>query len=294
MELVERLRFNPIPRGANFRSDLAFQMGPRHIYAHQLVYVFAGSGTGRFDDTEFRLEPGVLAVYGPVTRHEFRNDPGIALTVTTMCFSCREVSDRQLSVGNRGEGELTPEFWTCADEPVRIEGLPPFPFFIRLEEPQRRVLEPLFREIGLAWKQTPHAPLLVLRAKAILLEVVLQLHKQLAAAAPPEPLPVSRFRQYIARHYASDIVRRDAADAIGVSESHLTWLLIRHLDSNFTACLTRVRLRAAAELLQYSTLSVKEIAAAVGFSSASYFIVRFRQCYGVSPNHARYGVEAER
>ncbi len=291
MQTIERLKLNPIPRGANYMRWEAFRMGPSYMYAHQLLYIVAGSGRGRIGDDEYRLEPGVLSMYGPGVQYEFRSDPGVPLTAATMCFSWHEVSDRQLSVRNRSTESMAGDYWEYAEEPVRLEGLPAFPFHLSIVDPQRRRAEEMFREIGSAWRVTPYAPLLILKAKAVLTELVYLLEKQLAARDDPgEPAALERFRRVVERHYTSDIARRDAAVAAGVSESHLTALLIRHCNSNFSDYLNRVRLKAAAELLQYSTMSVKEVAAAVGFHNCSYFVARFRDRYGVSPGRARHGV----
>jgi len=290
MKVIERRKINPVPRGANYMCGDAFRMGPQYRYAHQLIYIFSGTGVGRLGAEEFPIGPGALTMYGPGVLHDFRNDPGVMLTATTMCFSWCEVDDRRLSVGNRGVDALTPEYWLYADEPVQLEGLPPFPLRLTLEAAQRRAMEPLFREVGSMWSREWGAPLAVLKAKAVLLELVFQLQKQLADSGPAEPAALTRFRRFIEQHYASDIQRREAAAAAGISESHLTSLLIRHLSGNFSEYLEQVRLKAAAELLQYSALSVKEAAAAVGFRSSSYFIARFRKRYGISPGRARNGV----
>ena len=174
------------------------------------------------------------------------------------------------------------DYLEYAESPVRIEGLPPFPFHLKIEPPQRGRMEELFREIGTAWRRTPGEPLLILRAKAGLVELVYLLRKQLDSPnLPAEPAALERFRRFVEQNFASDIMRRDAAAAAGISESHLTALLIRYRSSNFSDYLNRVRLKAAAELLQYSTLSVKEVAAATGFRSSSYFVARFRERYGI-------------
>lgn len=291
MKIIERLRLNPIPRGANYMCWKTFHMGPRYLFAHQLLYVFSGVGIGRLDAEEFLLEPGVFTIYGPGVRHEFSSTVGISFIATTMCFSWCDVTDRQLSMGNRGTETMESDYWKYADDPVQIEGCPPFPFHLKLEEPQRRILEPLFKEIGLGWRRTPQAPAVILKAKTVLLEMIGQLQKQMATDdGSAEPPALARFHRFVELNYASDIVRRDAAVAAGISESHLTALLIHHYGSNFSEYLNRIRLKAAADLLQYSTLSVKEIAATVGFRSCSYFVVRFRKQYGITPNRARHGI----
>lgn len=291
MQTIKLLRLNPIPRGANFMCWDSFRMGPSYMYAHQLLYIVEGTGTGRIGDDEYRLEPGVFSTYGPGVQYDFRSDPGVPLTAATMCFSWSEVSEKQLSVRNRSAADMGGDYLEYAESSVRIEGLPPFPFHLKIEPPQRGRMEELFREIGTAWRRTPGEPLLILRAKAVLVELVYLLRKQLDSPnLPAEPAALERFRRFVEQNFASDIMRRDAAAAAGISESHLTALLIRHCGSNFSEYLNRVRLKAAVELLCYSTQSVKEVALSTGFRSSSYFVARFRERYGVSPGKARNGV----
>ena len=288
MRLLDLPQLNPVPRGANYRCWDAFHLGPCYMYAHQLLYIFAGTGSGRIGEDVFPLEPGVLSLYGPGVRYEFSSTPGTPLTAATMCFSWCQVSARQLSVGNRSARSCDDAYWTYTDPEVQLEGLPPFPFHWRISSALRPRLEELLRDLGTAWRLTPDHPLLRLKAKAVLLELVFLLRRQLARAQqPPEPPALERFRCFVAQHYAAELSRADAAAAAGVSESHLTALLIRHCHSNFSGYLNQIRLRAATELLQYSTLSVKEIAAATGFHSSSYFVACFRRRYGCSPGRAR-------
>lgn len=291
MRILELLKLNPIPRGANYMHWESFRMGPSYMYAHQLLYIVEGTGQGRIGDDEYRLEPGVFSTYGPGVQYDFRSDPGVPLTAATMCFSWSEVSDKQLSVRNRSTRDMGGDYWEYAEQAVRLEGLPAFPFHLKIEAPQRNRMEELFREIGTAWRITPYEPLLILKAKAVLIELVYLLRKQFdRQSLPAEPAALERFRKFIELHYASDIMRKDAAAAAGVCESHLTALLIRYCGSNFSEYLNRVRLKAAAELLQYSTLSIKEVAQSTGFRSSSYFVARFRERYGISPGKARHGV----
>lgn len=106
MQTIKLLRLNPIPRGANFMCWDSFRMGPSYMYAHQLLYIVEGTGTGRIGDDEYRLEPGVFSTYGPGVQYDFRSDPGVPLTAATMCFSWSEVSEKQLSVRNRSAADM--------------------------------------------------------------------------------------------------------------------------------------------------------------------------------------------
>lgn len=291
MKTVKLVTLTPVPRGANYMEWETFRMGPKYIYAHQLLYIFDGSGTGMLDGEEFALEPGLLTIYGPGTLHDFRSDAGVKFTGGTMCFSWVVPSEKQLSVGNRSVDATDQAYWEYADEPVQIESLPPFPIRLHLTGALRRHWEQVLRETGLLWRKEPHTLEAIVKVKSTLLELVALLRKCLAAPAEsPEPASLERFRKFVGEHYAADISRRDAARAAGVCESHLTGLLIRYCRSNFNDYLNETRLAAGLELLQYSNLNVKEVAAAVGFHSSSYFIARFKERYGIAPGKARNGV----
>lgn len=80
------------------------------------------------------------------------------------------------------------------------------------------------------------------------------------------------------------------AHDLGVSTEHLCRVLKRHTGLTFVTLLRRARVRAACRLLQTTTLSMKEIAGRVGFSSASRFDRDFKTVCGVSPSAYRAGL----
>jgi AraC-like DNA-binding protein len=79
------------------------------------------------------------------------------------------------------------------------------------------------------------------------------------------------------------------AQDLGVSTEHLCRVLKRHTGLTFVTLLRGTRVRAACRLLQTTTLSMKEIAARAGFSSASRFNRDFKTVCGVSPSEYRAG-----
>ncbi len=74
---------------------------------------------------------------------------------------------------------------------------------------------------------------------------------------------------------------------VRLSRSHLDRLLKKHLGISFLGYLRRVRIRRAAELLEKSELSIKEIAAAVGYDFVSTFDRNFRHAHGRCPSEWR-------
>ena len=79
----------------------------------------------------------------------------------------------------------------------------------------------------------------------------------------------------------------DLAEMVGVSSRQLERLFRSHLGTTPTLYYQRVRLKAGHELLRQTSMSVLEIASAMGFTSADYFSRRFRVQFGYSPTEAR-------
>jgi len=77
---------------------------------------------------------------------------------------------------------------------------------------------------------------------------------------------------------------RDLALQFKLSESHLQHLFRARTGSSLGRSLTEERLRRAADLLQQSDLSIKEIAYITGYQHASSFIRAFERFFQRSPN----------
>jgi transcriptional regulator GlxA family with amidase domain len=73
----------------------------------------------------------------------------------------------------------------------------------------------------------------------------------------------------------------------GVSQRQLQRLFRRHLGMTPTQYFLKARLQRARHMLQYSTLSVTEIAIATGFASISHFTRRYTELYGRTPTAER-------
>jgi len=100
--------------------------------------------------------------------------------------------------------------------------------------------------------------------------------------------PVIRAMRVIEQRYAETTLHVGAvAQDLGVSTEHLCRVVKRHTGLTFVTLVRRARVRAACRLLQTTALSMKEIAARAGFSSASRFDRDFKTVCGVSPSEYR-------
>jgi signal transduction histidine kinase/AraC-like DNA-binding protein/DNA-binding LacI/PurR family transcriptional regulator len=98
---------------------------------------------------------------------------------------------------------------------------------------------------------------------------------------------VKRTLLYLQQNYDSPLSRREMANAIGVSESHLSRIFRRELGITPWDYLNRYRIKLAKELLVQTDRSITSVALEVGFSDPAYFSRVFRRQVGLSPSAFR-------
>jgi transcriptional regulator GlxA family with amidase domain len=88
----------------------------------------------------------------------------------------------------------------------------------------------------------------------------------------------------IEQSYANpDLRLRDVADVVGLTTGHLCRLLRHETDLGFVGNLKSVRLGKAEALLRLQVMSVKQVAAAVGYKYPTDFTRDFKRTHGVTP-----------
>jgi signal transduction histidine kinase/DNA-binding LacI/PurR family transcriptional regulator/DNA-binding response OmpR family regulator len=117
-------------------------------------------------------------------------------------------------------------------------------------------------------------------------EAVLSRNKRLGSEAQRT---ARQAMAYIHEHYAESITREDLARRVGLSKRHLNRCLHEEIGMSSMVYLNRYRVRQAKCLLESGTLSIVDVALAVGFSSSTYFARVFRQEVGVSPSAYQHG-----
>ncbi len=117
-------------------------------------------------------------------------------------------------------------------------------------------------------------------------EIAALVAKAAAAPAPPagpvHPL-VAQVEQYIRANLDSPIKLRDIAQAVYLSQFHLSRTFKQLTGRSVVDHIQDLRLAQAEELLKATGLTVTEIAGRVGFKDAAYFTTCFKNRYGVSP-----------
>lgn len=98
---------------------------------------------------------------------------------------------------------------------------------------------------------------------------------------------VRRAAAYISKHYREPLSLTDAAKAAGLSPTYFSAVFHRTMGITFSEYLTEYRLREAKRYLKAGELPVKQIAAACGFPSYSYFVTAFKDRFGDTPGRVR-------
>lgn len=94
--------------------------------------------------------------------------------------------------------------------------------------------------------------------------------------------------EVLAQEYASaHISLRILAERVNLSPGHLSRALTQRTGASYATHLTRLRMQRGRSLLEHTPLTVKEIAAAVGYTRTSEFDRNFVRTFGVTPGEFR-------
>jgi AraC family transcriptional regulator of arabinose operon len=127
------------------------------------------------------------------------------------------------------------------------------------------------------------------------LEEILILAGQEHEKAKSQPLDprVEAVLIQLNQRFRDRIVLGDLAKNIALSPSRLAHLFKAEVGVSIMETLLGLRLRQAARLLEYTSLSVGEIARDVGFHSPFYFSRQFKVYYGRSPSDYRQQAQSK-
>lgn len=101
------------------------------------------------------------------------------------------------------------------------------------------------------------------------------------------PQPVRQAADYMETEYGRIQSLDDIAASVSLSKYYFTRMFTAATGLSPMDYVTKLRIEKAAELLRFTTLSVEEIAARVGYASGSYFSKVFRARVGFPPGDFR-------
>lgn len=93
--------------------------------------------------------------------------------------------------------------------------------------------------------------------------------------------------EYMETNYAQKITLTELAEAMYVSQWHLSKLLNKHTQKSFNQLLNEIRVEKAKKLLEDVSLRIGDVSEMVGFSDIAHFSRVFKKHTGMSANEYR-------
>ena len=110
--------------------------------------------------------------------------------------------------------------------------------------------------------------------------------ERLPAHLSPE---IAQCVRFLRAHPNGEVGIDEAAGFVGKSRAWLTRRFKEEMGQSLGEYLSYLRIQEAKRLLEYSDLSLKEIASTLGFSSQAYFQSFFKKSVGITPAKFRQG-----
>jgi len=224
---------------------------PCEMHSHactEVVYYLQGSGHLLQDGHKFNYQPGWISIYQPGIKHA--DEP--------------ESAGQQLCLGISGcNSEKLPSGMFKADKSVT------------------QCVEYILREIKNPLEKDSQERLDIL-AGWLALEL-----NRITGNIPRKdslPVPVKAAKEIFDSRFEEMIDLQELAGSLYVSPDYFRHLFKKSLGESPLNYLIRRRLEFACELLNFTDLSVGEIAGKVGFDNVYYFSRIFRKRHGIPPS----------
>ena len=99
--------------------------------------------------------------------------------------------------------------------------------------------------------------------------------------------PIRKAEEYLAGNYMKDVSLEEMAQIVELSPAYFSRLFKQVEGINYIDYLTQIRINNAKNMLKNTTVSVKTIAAEVGYGNEKYFRKLFKKEVGIRPSEYR-------
>jgi len=250
---------------------------------HELLYVDKGAITVHSEHYSGLLADGQMIIHMPDEVHSLNCGDGIAPNVIIIGFetSCRELERFACSPVTLSEAQKK-ELTEVLQEGMEVYA-PPYntPY---LPEMKRRQNIPYGAD-----------QLLHYRLEIFLIQMIRNARTENAGKV--ESMENSQkwehVHRYILEHYNQKITLDQLCLLFGVNRATLCADFRRAYGDSIVGYINRLRIEEAKRLLRTNTMSVTDVAAAVGVGSIHYFCRMFKKCTGQSPGEYLESIRAQ-
>ncbi|WNS46267.1 AraC family transcriptional regulator [Paenibacillus sp. MMS20-IR301] len=242
----------------------------QNIHVHSFYWIQEGEGSFRTDE-EIQVSPGMCFYLRPGLSMEMGCGGGNPLRITMILLSLYSLTS---SADNQG-----------AIEPVAAL---PLQFILKPEGERGRQLGQMFSRIAADW--VPGSTGSQLMTQSLLYELLCRMLEAQADIREDRGQGYElflRIKEELERRYSEPLLIHEQAERYGISPSYLRSLFQQYLQKSPKRYLSEIRYGHARKMLEYTRLSMKEIAASCGYSDEFHFSKAFKQLSGVPPSAMR-------
>lgn len=259
---ARRISTGHFDKASDYRHDRT-----EGIYDWLIILTVRGAGVIRWTDGRTVVREGEVILFEPDAPHGYGTDPAVGQWEILWAHF-----------------EPPPSWRPCLDWPTLGHGVRHLS--INDAAVRTRVEHHLAEANRLFASYMPHHRELALNA---LEAAILWCDQQNPASAFARLDP--RMRQaldVIAGRLHEPITLADVAQAVNLSESRFAHLFREELGQTPQRFIEQQRIERAQQLLERSSLTIADIAQAVGFQNPFYFTLRFKKATGTSPRAYRH------
>ncbi len=277
-------RTSPYLRIAHvFSPEPDWQLNPRIIFDHLLLYTKQGHGWIGIGKKRYRQEPGTLFLIRPRVLHWQKPERGIRMVMLNIHFDFVEQEDSaETRFCSGGPRETLAHPSKFRPDPTHTS---PFDLPERIIDFVRADYEQKFFEVA-KWATLEGLPSR-LRAKAAMLTLLASLYhaQKFAARTPSSEHQVRQLdaaMKYLMDHLADPIGLDDLARCSRMSRPHFSRLFRQYYDIPPMKYFSRLRIEQAKHYLSEG-IPIKAIAENLGYANVHHFTRLFKRVTGLPP-----------
>ena len=260
----------------------------RVIYDYELLYVKDGEIEVRIEDKTYHGVPGDIFLFKPKQRHSIHLLNNKPLHQPHLHFDLFYQADSpQVKVSFKPLHAMTDQEKRWFREDVTQQMHLYLPNHLRLNKPV--IIEKLIYDIIFEFDRK--FPYYEITAKGLFIQLWIQLLREYHWHTNPQLLSnleqLDRVKHYLSHHIDQEVTLDELSSLVNISKYHLCRMFKKAFGMTPIQYHVTNRLEKAKQMIQFTDLSMSQIAEKLGFNSIHAFSRAFRKLEGVPPTYYR-------